>query len=286
MGSPLYAGDQTMYNEFRNRDRRLYFTVVPPYKVKVGSPNYTWTKTTVASEAEYVDLMATISTATEKQLPVYQWSATMATGTVISMSPHFRKFNAGQPQAVGELGYFFWRNYNRHPLNAGNNSTTDCPLFRIEEVWVNYAEAMFELGLFNQTIADQTINKLRTRANVTAMNVGAINGSFDPQRDPSVDAVLWEIRRERRIELLGDGHRFNDIKRWKKGEYLNKEQTGVRVNNADFNNTLKIVGGGPVGYVTFFGPTKGWLDKYYAEPIPTQELVLNKQLKQSEGWLP
>lgn len=64
MGSPLYAGDQTMYNEFRNRDRRLYFTVVPPYKVKVGSPNYTWTKTTVASEAEYVDFYRYRKTAT------------------------------------------------------------------------------------------------------------------------------------------------------------------------------------------------------------------------------
>ena len=282
--SVVYAGDQNMYTEFRNRDRRLYFTVVPPYKIKVGSPNYTWSKTTTAADGEYVDLMVNITGATDKQLPVCQWSNTMATGTVISTSPHFRAFNAGQPQAVSELGYLYWKNYNRHPLDSRNNSSTDCPLFRIEEVWLNYAEAMFELGIFNQAIATQTISKLRVRANLPAMNVADINSAFDPKRDLTVDPVLWEIRRERRVELIGDGFRFNDLKRWKKGEYLNREPIGVRVNNAEFGNKLKIVGGAATGYVTFFGPTTGWLDKYYLEPIPSQELVLNDKLVQSPGW--
>ncbi|WP_443938241.1 RagB/SusD family nutrient uptake outer membrane protein [Pedobacter sp. MW01-1-1] len=282
--STLYAGDQNMYTEFRNRDSRLYFTVLPPYKVIVGSPNYTWTKTSNTADAEYINIMASLTGPIDKQLPMYQWSNTMATGTVISTSPHFRVFNAGQPQAVSELGYLYWKNYNRHPLDSKNNSTTDCPLFRIEEVWLNYAEAMFELGTFNQSIANQTINKLRTRTNLPPMTVSDITTGFDPKRDLSVDPILWEIRRERRVELMGDGFRFNDIKRWKKGSYLNREPTGVRVNNAEFGNKLKIVGGSSIGYVTFFGPTAGWLNKYYIEPIPTQERVLNDKLDQSPDW--
>lgn len=51
-----------------------------------------------------------------------------------------------------------------------------------------------------------TINKLRRQfAKIADMDVDAINSSFDPNRDPDVDPVLWEIRRERMVELMGEG---------------------------------------------------------------------------------
>ena len=43
------------------------------------------------------------------------------------------------------------------------------PLFRLGEILLNYAEAMYELGQFDQSIADETINKLRKRAHVADM---------------------------------------------------------------------------------------------------------------------
>lgn len=280
--STVFAGDKNMYDAFRNRDLRLYWTVVPPYKVTVGTPP-NFTLTTNSADAEYINVMADLSTS-NKRLPVHQWSQNMNTGTAISMSPHFYLDNKGQPQAISQLGYFFWKQYNRFPLTANTYSITDCPLFRIEEVWLNYAEAMAELGLFTQSIANATINKLRPRAGVAAMNIGSIDASFDTKRDPDVSAVLWEIRRERRVELMGDGFRFNDIKRWKKGAYLNKIPLGVNVNNADFSNKLSIFGGGQTGYVQFFPAPGGWLDKYYLEPIPTQELQLNTNFVQNPNW--
>lgn len=287
--STVYAGDKTMYNEFRNRDRRLLYTVTPPYKVVVGNPNYTWKKTANAAESEYIDLFTTFQSENtiKKSLPMAQWSQSMQAGTIISAFPHFRKFPAGQAQIVGELGYYYWKTYNRLPLDTRSSySTTDYALFRIEEVWLNYAEAMFELNLFSQPVADQSINRLRPRAGLPNMVLANINSSFDPKRDPTVDPVLWEIRRERRVELMGDGFRLNDLKRWKKGTYVNKQQLGVWVNNADYGNKLTISGGGASGYVEFFGVPLGWLDKYYFEPVPIQERVLNPALDQSPGWLP
>ena len=84
-------------------------------------------------------------------------------------------------------------------------NTCDKPLFYIEEVLLNYAEAMFENGLFTQQVADATINKLRKRAGVADMKISRkIGTDFDPQRDMTVDPVLWEIRRERMVELMGE----------------------------------------------------------------------------------
>ena len=37
------------------------------------------------------------------------------------------------------------------------------------------------------------------------MKVAEINAGFDPKRDQTVDPVLWEIRRERMVELMGEG---------------------------------------------------------------------------------
>lgn len=280
--STVYAGDIGMFNEFRNRDRRLYYSVLPPYKVTVAKQP-TWTNTSNPADAEYINLMKNIG-GTNKSLPMLAWSKNWDTGNVISQSPHFRGFNTGQPQAVSELGYFFWKFYNRIPLDNANNSTNDAPLFRIEEVLLNYAELMWELGSFNQSMADATINKLRARVSMPNLVVGQVNASFDTKRDPAVDPILWEIRRERRVELMGEGFRFNDLKRWKKGTYLNKQPLGAWVRNADYGNRLKINGGGTQGYVEYFGKPAGWLDKYYLEPLPTQDLALNPKLVQNVGY--
>jgi len=280
--SPLYNGDKTMYNTFRNRDRRLYFCAVPPYKV--NATGATFTLTANPADAEYINLMNNLPGNLNKRLPQLAQSPNWTTGNVISTAPHFRNFNSGQPQCVGELGYYFWKFSNRIPMDNTNGSTNDCPLFRIEEVMLNYAEATFELGIFNQVVANNTINKLRARVGVANMDLSVINSGFDSNRDSSVDPVLWEIRRERRIELFGDGFRFNDLKRWKKGNYMNKQPLGIWAKNADFGNKLLINGGAAEGYVKFYDVPPGWLDKYYLEPIPAQEMALNPQLKPTTGW--
>ena len=68
-------------------------------------------------------------------------------------------------------------------MGSQRNEETDMPIFRVEEVMLNYAEAMVELGEFSQSVADMTINKIRSRANVPSMIVSQINESFDPKRD-------------------------------------------------------------------------------------------------------
>jgi hypothetical protein len=126
----------------------------------------------------------------------------------------------------------------------GSTNVTDAPVIRYGEVLLNYAEAAAELGQFTQSDADMTINLLRDR-DIKKKNQGAVlpklppmtvagedvlaNGVpiVDPERDPTVSPLLWEIRRERAVELIYEGFRRNDLMRWKKFEYLKtKEETG------------------------------------------------------------
>ena len=282
--SKVYEGDRDLNAQFRHRDHRLYWTVVPPYKVKLtgaAGTSFGWEHTGVPSDREYIDFMKEIGgSATGKSLPVSNF-----VGYQVSGFPHFRNYPNGQGFMVTHLGFYFWKYYNRHVDNmALRSSTVDYLLFGIEEVMLNYAEAKFELGEFSQSVADATINKLRVRAVIPSMNVSEIDASFDLSRDQSVDPVLWEIRRERRIELMGDGFRFRDLKRWKKGEYVNKQPLGVWVKSSDYGGKLNILNGADEGYSILFAKPSGWLEKYYLEPIPTQEIALNPKLKQNPGW--
>ena len=65
-------------------------------------------------------------------------------------------------------GYYVWKNWDNWEtsFNNGNLNTADKPIFKIEEVLLNEAEAKFELGVFDQGVADKTINKLRDRAGI------------------------------------------------------------------------------------------------------------------------
>ena len=159
-------------------------------------------------------------------------------------------------------------------------------------------------------MADQSINLLRDRAEVSRMTVAEIGSDFDPDRDPSVDPVLWVIRRERLIELMGESFSFEDVRRWKKADwYVNKQHYGAYVENATTQGISSISLGetgilkqggtteasaselaaqGNAGHLYFYqDPTsagKGWLEKYYLMPIPSGEILLNENLEQQELW--
>ena len=51
-------------------------------------------------------------------------------------------------------------------------------------------------------------------------------------------------------------------------------------------HNIKLDNGGNSGYVknANIATPLGWLDKYYLEPIPLQELAINPNLKQNPGW--
>lgn len=123
-----------------------------------------------------------------------------------------------------------------YPAMYGSNTNTNAaPIMRLAEVVLNWIEAKAELATMggtavSQTDLDKSINAIRNRPlDATAiakgvqktapMQIGSVPN--DPDRDPDVPALLWEIRRERRMEFIFEHTRLLDIKRWKKINYMN-----------------------------------------------------------------
>ncbi len=171
------------------------------------------------------------------------------------------------------------------------NNPTDAPLFWLAEVYLNYIEASAELDEITQTDIDNTINLLRIRAGVAGMQLDAIPD--DPLRDSDLSPLLWEIRRERRSELMMDGFRQWDIRRWGKLKYLDPSVKpsifmGAKVKDIEPQEGLAV---DAEGYILPYGAGEGRemiLPKYYLDPIPTGQITLytlkGVDFPQNPGW--
>ncbi|MBQ7750223.1 MAG: RagB/SusD family nutrient uptake outer membrane protein [Bacteroidales bacterium] len=97
-------------------------------------------------------------------------------------------------------------------------------IFRAAEVYLNYAEAVAELGTITQNDLDMTVNKIKARAKMPSIKLETVNASPDPYllsyyknvTKSAQTGVILEIRRERTVELvIEDNTRAWDLFRWK-----------------------------------------------------------------------
>lgn len=176
-------------------------------------------------------------------------------------------------------------------INA-NQSTLDLFIFRYAEVLLNYAESKAELGEADQAILDISINELRKRVGMPDMEIAGL--VKDPMSDfPALPVLLDEIRRERRIELAGEGFRFDDLLRWKAGNLIENPETilGIKLHpdvKAQYPpNQVSGIQVDENGYIRVYPnlTNRVWEDKMYFYPLPIQELSLNPELApQNPGW--
>ena len=167
-------------------------------------------------------------------------------------------------------------------------------IFRYGEVLLNYAEAKVELGSISQGDLDMSVNLLRDRINMPHLTM---NPPMDPKyANEGLSSLLVEVRRERRIELLQEGFRYDDLMRWKKGEYLAKKPLGIRWEESNAaepryeGNTVKRYTDPTTGksYIDIYQGTPyeniTWNDKFYLWPIPLNSIAQNPNLAQNPGW--
>lgn len=138
---------------------------------------------------------------------------------------------------------------------------------RLAEVYLNYAEAKYNLG--DETTAREYVNKIRERAR------GGKAGIL-PDVTESGDALLKKIQHERKVELAFEEHRWYDVRRWKIGK---ETQTGqfhgmiiIRKEDGSKVYTLKDL------------QKRTFEDHHNLVPLPATEINKNSKLIQNPGY--
>ncbi|MFY7912917.1 MAG: RagB/SusD family nutrient uptake outer membrane protein [Emticicia sp.] len=158
-------------------------------------------------------------------------------------------------------------------------SSIDRPVLRYAEVLLAYAEAKYELdGTISDADLDLSINLLRARGKIAKLTNAFVTTNGLNMRD--------EIRRERRIELAQEGHRYWDLMRWKTAEIeLPKPVLGNFFFKTEFGaNTPAVLT--PDGFILVTAANFRRFDpaKDYLWPLPLNEISLNPNLKQNPNW--
>ena len=160
---------------------------------------------------------------------------------------------------------------------------TCAPIYWLEVVYCNYAEAKAELGTITDADLDKTINKLYARAGLPALKANV--GFSDPANNWGVSDIIWEVRRCRRCELMFDNwFRYWDLVRWHKLDKLDSQKNPNILLGANMTAApVDILNVG--GYVDgSHGGVRVYNSKYYLYPIPTDQITLNDKLTQNPGW--
>jgi len=135
--------------------------------------------------------------------------------------------------------------------DSQTESTHAIQLVRFGEVLLNYAEAKAEQGTLTDADWAATIGALRARAGITGgLNTKptVVDSYLRATYFPDInDPVILEIRRERAIELLLEGFRFDDLRRWKSGDLFKMSWTGMYISginqplDVDHNGTHDVI---------------------------------------------
>ena len=169
---------------------------------------------------------------------------------------------------------------------ATNGNETDAPVFWLAEIVLNAAEACAELG--DEAGAKKYVNMLRTRAGMPELKLQG-----DPANNMGVSDLIWEVRRERRVELMFDiNDRYWSLIRWHQLDKLDTEKYPDQTKGAWIEkgwpidlNSVKLTNG-DYGYIecNTTGVHRKFDEKHYLAPIPSGQIELNDQIGQNPGW--
>jgi hypothetical protein len=244
--SLLFQGYDWTRSEYINRDNRMRYTMM------IDS-NYYWDNENPGARTTW-------------------------TGDAADIASSRGLHNAG-----GGTGYQNQKWATERRLND-NEEGYDWPVIRLAEVYLNYAEALYERnGSIGDADLDKSLNLVRNRVNKTMpklSNALVTTNGLD---------MRTEIRRERTIELYMEGFRVDDLKRWKTAETeMPMNVLGVKWKGTRWETRWVVSGKSPYpvdanGFLIFEDNRK-WANKNYLLPIPTQQRLLNPNLDQNPDW--
>lgn len=150
------------------------------------------------------------------------------------------------------------------PLSWQEPYTNPWIVFRLGEIYLNYAEAMFELG--DEPTCREYISKVRERVGMPAI-----------PDDVSGEDLRRRLYNERRIELAFEEHRYWDLRRWKLAmEVENQPIMGMDI--------IKDVSTGEKTYTPVQLLERQFEEKMYLLPIEANEILRNEGMEQNPGY--
>lgn len=178
----------------------------------------------------------------------------------------------GHPTDYSKTGYLVRKNVGSQ-TNIGSGGTGQrqnrpLALFRLGEIYLNYAEALNEYEPGNAD-AIKYLNYIRKRAGIPQYGEGE-----NPLPVPAGgDALRTKIRQERRVELAFESHRWFDIRRWKIAAQVMGDMHGMNVNKDGDDFYTRVVAS-----THLFRPSNYWF------PISQYEMDRGRILVQNPGW--
>lgn len=207
--------------------------------------------------------------------------------SVLCYQDHAWQRIAGGTPMTSSTGYGICKfdnvSIDKNYREIGGKNYTSAPLYWLSVIYLDYAEAKAELGTITNDDLNNTINKLKARAGLPPITVNVEDAG---DNDMGVSPLIWEIRRERRCELMLDNDfRYWDLIRWHQLTKLDSEMNPDIRLGANFVNDpesgLTLEG----NYINSYGNQKRIYDKkHYLYPIPSGQISLNKNLVQNPGW--
>src|SRR5690606_35835800 len=218
-----------------------------------------------------------------------------------------------------------WSYDERFPYDDESRNDNAHIVMRYAEVLLNKAEALAELGTMTAGDWAETIGALRQRAGITGPTLTTLPTEADPYlvsyyKGKFTDPILLEVFRERAVEMVFEGLRPDDLRRWHIGElFAESPMNGMYVPalgeydlNSDgvmdvyfyqgskptsSNPAIAFVdvspstspgrlqlSNGTSGEVIFNPGVREWSDKKYLYPIPENDRIRNPALGQNPGW--
>ncbi len=209
-------------------------------------------------------------------------------------------------------------------MKTDGNESSDYMHIRLAEVYLIYAEATCELGngQISDSDLDYSLNKVRARGGVAPLNAALLTkaNAIAAAKGYGSLTYLGEIRRERALELYAEGFRLNDLCRWGIAEkelagqptcgmytsyngevtYLCKPSTVSPIDgkalyqastytNKILNHRIAYSYDGltptePNCIINEQATNRKFAKKNYLQPIPTDQIKLNSNLKQNPQW--
>ena len=205
-----------------------------PYYAEGSGYDAEWEKQGVAATLQNRDSRIQIFTKRDGDIDMYSTS-----GAVAPHEWHWVLTGTNETRNVTGYSVKKGKHYNGYMQEAHHKGTTGSIVFRGTEALLNYMEACYEKNGNIDATAASYWKALRARAKVdTDFNktIAATNMAKEAEGDwgayskgQLVDATLYNIRRERRNEFIGEGMRMMDLKRWRALDQVkNYQVSGMR----------------------------------------------------------